>query len=111
MKARDLLSIVERVRRGTSSGDVVTICDALQSRLVSEMAEAATKNPPAKNNAPPPAPEPPSGFPKRRGPSGTAISAALERAEARSAATKAKPAKANRRARRSSSFQTRKTNP
>lgn len=41
MKPRDLLPIIERVRRQTNNGDVVTICDALQARLVKEMADGA----------------------------------------------------------------------
>lgn len=100
MKARDLLPIIERVRRSTSNNDVVTICDALQSRVVREMADAATSAPSAKNNAPALPTLAPSGLPKRRGPAGTAIAAALERAEDRSKKGKAQQEKHNRKARR-----------
>lgn len=41
MKARDLLPIVERVRRATTNGDVLTICDALFKRLQHEVATSA----------------------------------------------------------------------
>lgn len=45
MKPRDLMVVVERVRRATSNADMVTICDALSSRLVREMADAAAAKP------------------------------------------------------------------
>lgn len=80
MKARDLLPIIERVRRGTSSGDIVTICDALSRRVVREMADAATPADSEPNNAPPPAAAPPEGFQTRRGKAGIAFAAAVERA-------------------------------
>jgi len=37
MKPRDLLPIVERVRRATTNRDVLTVCDALSARLSDEM--------------------------------------------------------------------------
>lgn len=45
MKPRELLPIIERVRRGTSNRDMVTICDALHDRLVKEMANNAVRSP------------------------------------------------------------------
>lgn len=41
MKPRELLTTVASVRRQTTSRDILTICDALQNRLVKEMADAA----------------------------------------------------------------------
>lgn len=43
MKPRELLPIIERVRRGTSNRDVVTICDALHDRVIKEMADQTVK--------------------------------------------------------------------
>lgn len=37
MKPRDLLPIIERVRRATTNGDVLTICDALFKRVQHEI--------------------------------------------------------------------------
>lgn len=41
-KPRDVMPIVERIKRSTGNGDVLTICEELERRLIAEMVDAAT---------------------------------------------------------------------
>lgn len=43
-KPRDVMPIVERIKRATGNGDILTICEELERRLIAEMANAANPN-------------------------------------------------------------------